>query len=162
MQSAVSAAVAVAETYGVRCDEPVVLRDAWHVLVHLSPSPVVARVTSGAPGVDPDDVQRELEVAVHAARARAPVVRPSDLLPPGPHRHGGHTLVFWHYLVQVGEVDPAAAGRGLRTIHESLADYPGELPRAGRAERCRETDGCRRGLAARRRRRRAPRRMADA
>ena len=96
--SAVDAAVAVAETYGVPCDEPVVLREAWHVLVHLAPSPVVARVTSGALGVDPGDVERELGVALHAARAGAPVVRPSDLLPPGPHRHGGHTLVFWQYL----------------------------------------------------------------
>ena len=67
----------------------------------------------------------------------ASVVRPSDLLPPGPHRRDGHTLVFWHYLVQTGEVDPAAAGRGLRTIHDSLADYDGELPRAGRAEEVR-------------------------
>ena len=135
--SAVAAAVAVAETYGVPCDEPVVLRDAWHVLVHLSPSPVVARVTSGALGVDPDDVERELGVALHAARGGAPVVPPSDLLPPGPHRRHGHMLVFWNYLVQVGEVDPVAAGRGLRTIHESLADYEGELPRAGRADEVR-------------------------
>jgi hypothetical protein len=47
--SAVDAAVAVADAHGVRCEKPVVLREAWHVLVHLWPSPVVARVTSGAP-----------------------------------------------------------------------------------------------------------------
>jgi hypothetical protein len=135
--SAVDAAVAVAEARGVRCEKPVVLGEAWHVLVHLWPSPVVARVTSGAPGVDPDDVERELAVARHAARTGAPVVRPSELLPPGPHRHDGHTLVFWHYLVQAGKLDAAAAGRGLHTIHDSLADYDGELPRAGRAEEVR-------------------------
>src|SRR6478736_4082841 len=131
--SAVDAAVAVADAHGVRCDKPVVLRDAWHVLVHLSPSPVVARVTSGAPGVDPADVERELSVARHAVRGGAPVVQPSDLLPPGPHRRDGHTLVFWRYLERAGELDPAAAGRGLRLIHDSLADYDGELPRGGRA-----------------------------
>jgi hypothetical protein len=130
---AVDAAVAVAHAHGVRCDRPVVLRQAWHVLVHLWPAPVVARVTSGAPGVDPADVERELSVAGHAARAGAPVVGPSDLLPPGPHHCSGHTIVFWHYLVQAGEVDPVAAGRGLRLIHDSLADYEGELPRTGRA-----------------------------
>jgi len=107
------------------------------VLVHLSPLPVVARVTSGAPGVDPCDVERELSVARHAARAGAPVVEPSDLLPPGPHRRDGHTLVFWRYLVQAGQLDAAAAGRGLRAIHDALADYDGELPRAGRAEEVR-------------------------
>jgi hypothetical protein len=135
--SAVEAAVAVANAFGVRCDKPVVLRQAWHVLVHLSPSPLVARVTSGAPGVDPADVERELSVAMHAARAEAPVVEPSDLLPPGPHRHDGHTIVFWRYLVQTGELDAAAAGARLRVIHDSLADYDGELPRAGRAEEVR-------------------------
>ena len=135
--SAVEAAVAVADAYGVHCEKPVVLGEAWHVLVHLWPSPVVARVTSGAPGVDPGDVERELDVAWHAARAGAPVVQPSDLLPPGPHRHDGYTLVFWHYLVQAGKVDASRAGRGLHAIHESLADYDGDLPPAGRAEEVR-------------------------
>jgi Ser/Thr protein kinase RdoA (MazF antagonist) len=94
-------------------------------------------VTSGAPGVDPGDVERELVVARHAARAGAPVIQPSDLLPPGPHRHDGHTLVFWRYLAQAGDLDATAAGRGLHAIHASLADYDGELPRAGRAEEVR-------------------------
>jgi hypothetical protein len=135
--SAVEAAVAVADAYGVHCEKPVVLREAWHVLVHLWPSPVVARVTSGAPGVDPADVERELTVARHAARGGAPVVPPSDLLPPGPHRRDGHTLVFWRYVAQAGTLDAAAAGRGLHAIHDSLADYDGELLRAGRAEEVR-------------------------
>jgi hypothetical protein len=81
--------------------------------------------------------ERELSVARHAARGGAPVVQPSDLLPPGPHRRDGHTLVFWNYLAQAGELDAAAAGRGLHTIHDALADYDGELPRAGRAEEVR-------------------------
>jgi hypothetical protein len=135
--SAVEAAVAVADAYGVHCEKPVVLSEAWHVLVHLWPSPVVARVTSGAPGVDPADVERELAVARHAARAGAPVVQPSDLLPPGPHRRDGHTVVFWTYLVREGKLDATAAGRGLHAIHGSLADYDRELPRAGRAKEVR-------------------------
>jgi hypothetical protein len=135
--SAVDIAVEVADAYGVRCEKPVVLREAWHVLVHLWPSPVVARVTSGAPGVDPADVERELSVARHAARAGAPVVQPSDLLPHGPHRRDGHTLVFWQFLTQAGKLEAGAAGRRLRTIHDSLADYDGELPGAGRAEEVR-------------------------
>jgi Phosphotransferase enzyme family len=135
--NAVDAAVAVADAHGVHCENPVVLCEAWHVLVHLPPAPLVARVTSGASGVDPGDVERELTVARHAAVAGAPVVQPSDLLPPGPHHHDGHTLVFWRYLETDGELDATAAGRGLRAIHDSLADYGGELPRAGRAEEVR-------------------------
>jgi hypothetical protein len=58
--SAVEATVAVAADHGLRSDRPVVLSEAWHVLLHLRPFPVVARVTSGAAGVDPGDVEREL------------------------------------------------------------------------------------------------------
>jgi hypothetical protein len=63
-------------------------------------------------------------------RAGRQAKRPASAWPAPPRRH---TIVFWHYLVQTGEVDPAAAGRGLRMIHDSLADYDGELPTAGRA-----------------------------
>jgi hypothetical protein len=130
-EGAVRAAVAVAAEHGLHSDDPVVLRDAWHVLVHLRPLPLVARVSSGRPypeGPPEDDVIRELAVASHAARAGAPVVPPSDLLDPGPHRHGGHVVAFWQYVEARREVEPVAAGLGLRAIHEALADYAGELP----------------------------------
>ena len=100
------------------------------MLVHLRPFPVVARVTSGAAGVDPGDVERELAVARHAVRVGAPVVQPRDLLPPGPHRRDGHTLVFWRYLERAGELDRAAAGRG------SVVD---ELSRLGSVTRPRSS-----------------------
>jgi hypothetical protein len=129
--SAVEAAVAVAAEHGLRSYDPVVLRDAWHVLVHLRPLPLVARVSSGLPypdGPPEEDVIHELAVASHAARAGAPVVPPSDLLDPGPHRHGGHVVAFWQYVRPRREVEPVAAGEGLRAIHEALGDYEGELP----------------------------------
>jgi hypothetical protein len=134
-QSAIAAALAVASGHGVRCDDPVVLSDAWHVLVHLRPQPIVARISSAIPypeGPDPEDVVRELHVAGHAARAGAPVIPPTATIDPGPHEHGGHIVTFWCYVEPQGELDPRAAGRGLRTIHEAHADYEGELPPAGR------------------------------
>jgi hypothetical protein len=130
-ETAVAAAVAVAAEHGLRSDDPFVLRDAWHVLVHLRPLPIVARVSCGRPypeGPPEEDVIRELEVVSHAARAGAPVVPPNDLLPPGPHRHGGHVVAFWTYVEPGGELDPRAAGRALREIHEALADFDGDLP----------------------------------
>jgi Phosphotransferase enzyme family len=112
-----------------------VLRDAWHVLVHLAPLPIVARVSSGVPfpkGPKPDDVVREFDVAGHAARAGAPVIPPADEVDPGPHDHGGHIVTFWRYVSPHGEIDPRAAGRGLRLIHDGLLDYPGPpLPAGG-------------------------------
>jgi Ser/Thr protein kinase RdoA (MazF antagonist) len=93
--------------------------------------PLVARVSSGRPypeGPPEEDVIRELEVASHAARAGAAVVPPSDLLDPGPHRHGSHVVTFWQYVEPKREVEPVAAGEALRAIHEALVDYEGELP----------------------------------
>jgi Phosphotransferase enzyme family len=133
-RSALAAAVAVANGCGLYCDEPVVLRQAWHVLVHLRPSPIVARVSSAIPfpkGPNPNDVVRELDVAGHAARAGAPVIPPTDDVDPGPHHHGGHIVTFWRYIDARGEVDPRSAGRGLRMVHDALLDYAGALPPAG-------------------------------
>jgi hypothetical protein len=144
-ESAVRAAVEVAAEHGLHSDDPVVLRDAWHVLVHLRPLPLVARVSSGRPypeGPPEEDVIRELSVASHAARAGAPVVPPSELLDPGPHRHGGHVIAFWKYAGQPREVEPIAAGEALRAIHDALADYePDELPSLHTADLAGIVDG---------------------
>jgi hypothetical protein len=130
-ETAVAAALAVARAQGLRCEEPVVLRAAWHILLHLRPLPVVARVSSALPfpeGANADDVVRELEVAAHAARAEAPVIPPADEVDPGPHRHGGHIVAFWRYIDEHREPDPRDAGRALRAVHEALADYDRPLP----------------------------------
>lgn len=126
--SAVDAAVAVARAHGVPCDDAVVLRDAWHVLVHLRPSPVVARVSSDAPGMGSGDIERELAVASHAVSRGAPVVPPSGLLDPGPHRHDGREIGFWEFVEERGERDPVVAGEGLRAIHDALADCDAGVP----------------------------------
>lgn len=136
-QSAVAAAVGCARGLGISCSEPVVLSDAWHVLVHLEPSPLVARVSSSLPfprGPSPEDVIREIEVAAHAARAGAPVVPPATDVDPGPHRHGGHVVTFWRHVERRGDLDSGAAGRGLREVHDALRDCSTELPPRGHGE----------------------------
>jgi hypothetical protein len=128
--SAVAAAVAVARAQVVRCDDAVVLRDAWHVLVHLRPSPVVARVTSSWPypeGPDPEGVVRELAVAAFCAEAGCAVVPPLG----GPWREGDHVVTFWQYIAPHDDPDPQEAARALRGIHDALADYEGTLPEFG-------------------------------
>lgn len=133
-QNAVATALAVARDLGARCEDPVVLSDAWHVLVHLRSLPIVARVSSAIPfpeGPKPDDVIRELDVARHAALAGAPVIPPTEEIDPGPHHHGGRIVTFWRYVSSQGEVDPREAGRALRAIHDALLDYDGELPPLG-------------------------------
>jgi hypothetical protein len=135
--SAVAAAVACAERLGVPAGDPLVLRDEWHVLVHLRPSPVVARVSSAIPfpeGPQTDDVVRELAVAGHAARAGAPVVPPSTRVDPGPHRELGRVVTFWDYVEPQGDPDPHSAGVRLRAVHEALRDCPAALPLRGHRE----------------------------
>jgi phosphotransferase family enzyme len=136
-ESAVAAALMVARRQGVRCDDPVVLRDAWHVVVHLRPSPVVARVSSSIPypvGPDPNGVLRELAIASYCARAGCAVVPPADEVEPVPYFEGGHVITFWRYVEPSDDPDPAAAGRALHGIHEALVDYGGELPAFGHPE----------------------------
>ena len=130
-RGALAAAVAVAEAHGLRCDDPVILRDQLNVLVHLRPAPVVARVAGPIARVRPGTTwqRRELAIAAHLARAGAPVVAPSPELPPGPHEHEGRVLSFWTYAEVIdAPADPVAAGEGLRFCHEALRDFHGSLP----------------------------------
>lgn len=98
--AAACAAVSVAADLGVACDEPVVLADGANVIVHLSPSPVVAKVAASTPAVRADVaawLQRELDVAVYLAWAGIPVLVPSGEVPATVHRGDGHVMSFWAY-----------------------------------------------------------------
>ena len=123
---AVAAAVAVARAHGLRCPEPVVLHDGVNVVVHLQPAPVVARVATLTPLLRPAidrPFAREVALAGALAAAGAPVVPPSDLLPPGPHRHAGLTLSFWRYVeVLPDRPGPVAAAAALVDLQAALAD----------------------------------------
>jgi hypothetical protein len=133
-ESAVAAALAVAREQGVRCDDPLVLRDAWHVLVHLRPAPVVARVSSALPypeGPDPEGVVRELSVAAFCAEAGCAVVPPASEVEAVPYRRNRHVVTFWRYIEPHDDPDPSSAVRELRRIHDALEDYRGVLPPFG-------------------------------
>jgi Ser/Thr protein kinase RdoA (MazF antagonist) len=130
-RGALNAAVAVARAHGLRCDDAVVLRDQLNVLVHLRPAPVVARVAGTIAAVRPGATwqRRELAITSHLAAAGAPVVAPSDELPPGPHEHDGRVVSFFEHVdVLDAPADPVAAGEGLRFCHEALRDFDGSLP----------------------------------
>lgn len=134
--AAVSAAVALAAEHGVRVREPVVLNDSFNLRVHLRPAPIVARIPTvtalGRPR-PAEALERELAVASYLHAAGAPVVPPSDLLPPGPHVRDGVTLSFWAYAeYDPGHVTtPETAGRMLAELHAVLRGFSGELPLLG-------------------------------
>jgi hypothetical protein len=120
----------VATAHGLRVTDPVILRDQLNVLVHLRPAPVVARVAGTIARVRPGTTwqRREVAIAGHLDRIGAPVVAPSEELPPGPHEHDGRVISFWRHVEPRGEADPVAAGRALAECHEGLRSFSGSLP----------------------------------
>ncbi|SDK11190.1 Thiamine kinase [Nonomuraea maritima] len=135
-QAAVSAAVAVAESHGILVHEPVVLHDSFSLRIHLRPAPLVARVPTvtalGRPSPG-DALAREAAVVSFLHAAGAPVVPPSDLLPPGPYVQDGVAVSFWAHVEHDPDhvITPDAAGRALAELHAVLRGFPGELPRLG-------------------------------
>ena len=123
---AVAAAVAVARAHGLVVDDPTVLADGVNLVVHLRPAPVVARVATLTPLLRPDvarQARRDLALAGALAQAGAPVLTPSDLLPPGPHERDGLTLSFWrHVQVLPDRPTPQVAGTTLARLLAVLAD----------------------------------------
>jgi Phosphotransferase enzyme family len=130
---AIAAAVSVASAQGIKIDDPQVLANAYSLRVHLRPAPIVARVSTITPLLRyPIEswLAREISVAEFLASRGAPVVPPSDILPPIPHHYDGLTITFWRYVQPISDVVPASdvTGRMLAELHAVLRDYPGELP----------------------------------
>lgn len=132
-ERAIEAAVAVARSHGIRVDDPVALASVYAVRVHLRPAPVVVRVPTLTARVRrPIEawLAREIAVVDYLVARGAPVVPPSNLLPPGPHAHEELFMTFWQYV----EPDPSRevtyteTGRMLGELHAVLREYPGELP----------------------------------
>jgi hypothetical protein len=134
-ERAVAAAVAAGHDLGITVTEPRVLYDAFSVIVHLHPAPVVARVPTvlprtvkAAPQAQADQQRRELAVAGWLAERGHPVVAPSPLVPAEPIARDGFSMTFWQHVEQVpAEPDEAQRIRLAAQLHAALHDYPGEL-----------------------------------
>jgi Ser/Thr protein kinase RdoA (MazF antagonist) len=131
--AAARAAAAAAAGLGVHCADPVVLADGANVIVHLRPSPLVAKVAATTTAVRADPaawLQRELDVARYLTEAGAPVMTPSPEVPATAHRADGHVMSFWAYLTpsDSGAPDEATIGSMLRDLHGVLRSYPTTQP----------------------------------
>ncbi len=127
--AAAVAAVKVAAGLGITSTDPVVLADGANVIVHLQPSPVVAKVAASTPEVRPDPaawLQRELDVATFLTQAGAPVLPPSPETAATTYTGDGHVMSFWRYLRSVSAelADEATIGAMLRDLHAALRTYP--------------------------------------
>jgi Ser/Thr protein kinase RdoA (MazF antagonist) len=127
-----TAAVRLAREQGLAVERPRVLWDEQNLIVHLAPSPVVARVATRIAWSRPDPVAwlaREVTVARHAAAHAGPVVAPTDLVDPGPHITDGYALSLWTYVTHSGATPTEReVGTALARLHMSLTDFPTVLP----------------------------------
>lgn len=95
-----------------------------NVLVHLRPTPVVARVTRIAHLVRPPEALRggialARELGRHA-------IAPTTLIDPGPYVEAGRYITYWTYH-SAPAASPAEAGAALRALHERAASFDGAL-----------------------------------
>jgi hypothetical protein len=130
MSISTQSAVTVATSLGVPCDSPTVLHDGSNVVVHLRPSPVVARVATLTADVRPGVsawLTRDIAVARPLAACGLPVTRPLS----GPVEVDGAAVALWHYEPHDPSFSfspPEVAAR-LAALHSALASFQGELPR---------------------------------
>lgn len=112
------------------------LNDLFSLMVHLRPTPVVARVTTCMPRLRLPMAQcldREIAVTELLSEQGALVAGPSWELHPGSHEHDGFWVSFWTYLEpdQGRILTTSGCSAMLLDLHEALRSYPGELPLLG-------------------------------
>ncbi len=110
-----------------------VLKDGSNLVVHLRPAPVVLRVATLTARVRLDPwpyLEREVALVGFLAAKEAPVMRPSDLVAPGPHLVDGWALTAWGFVEGSSGTAPSPVGafRALDTLHAALRGYPDSLP----------------------------------
>jgi hypothetical protein len=130
--AAVAAATKLAADLGLGRVEPRLLRDSSNVLLHLHPSPLVARVATMTAALRPGVhrwLARDISLAAHLHDRGLPVARPSTDPPPGPYDVGGITIALWRYVPHDPSalVEPATLVAMLGSLHSALRDFPGQL-----------------------------------
>ena len=131
--SPVEVAVAAARRLGLDVARGEVLAERSNAMVALEPVGIVARVAmdvrlAARAGHDARGAYaREVAIARRLAAGGAPVLAPSELVPPGPHDVGGRLVSFWPRLYGVRQARPEAAGRALRACRAAL-DQVSDLP----------------------------------
>lgn len=135
------AAARIAALHDVEAREPALLKDSNNTIIHLAPSPVVAKVsTSALRRQTVSNPEHELRVALHLAGAGASIVPPSAEIPPAVYRHEDLEITFWqHCPGEVREeIDRPELVAALEQFHDALADYRGALkPFTENYEACR-------------------------
>jgi hypothetical protein len=126
--SAVEAGVRVARGFGLRVEEPVLLRSTNNVVAWLRPSPVVAKIGPG----QRSGFATEVSVASELRALGGPIVPLANEIPAAVHRLDGFTISFWRYCPQPNDVDmnDASVAEALLSLHATYARISAELKAA--------------------------------
>ena len=105
-------------SWGFEVGDPVSLRSSNNVVVWLSPSPVVAKISR-----EHDRANRELAIATELVASAAPVVPPFEQGIEQPVRMGERVVTFWQYEPQnaVIELRASQVAEYLFRLHSCLA-----------------------------------------
>lgn len=129
-----SAAVEVGHELGLSVTDAQVVHDLFSVVVHLAPSPVVARIPVVLPLTTSLDAlamrqRAELEVTGWLVAQGTPVIPPSPLVPPEPIQKNGFSMTFWEYVEEDQSKEPDyVANSGMTAdLHEAMRNYPSSL-----------------------------------
>ena len=129
-ERAVKSAIAISSAYDVKADSSVILKDSNNTVIHLAPSPVVAKVAASVLRKRKAfNLEHELNVALHLAGLGAPIVPPSKEIPPAVYRDNDLELTFWQYCPGEvrEEIDRRELVIALQEFHTAFADYQGPL-----------------------------------
>lgn len=131
-RAAIAAALDVAAGEGLRVSEPRVVGRGSNRIIWLRPAPIVARVMTGTAVLHADPrawLAREIDVGTFLRATDAAIVPPASAVDPGPHHSGGLWVALWEHVdIVPADVPAGEIGRSLRTLHDAMAGYPGELP----------------------------------
>jgi hypothetical protein len=128
--NAVDASIRVAERFGLRVQEPVLLRSTNNVVAWLRPSAVVAKIGVGRHA----GFAKEVSVALELSSLGGPVVPPASEVPAVVHLQDDFTITFWRYYPQPSDVDIPGdqVAAALQHLHASCArlseDLRSQLP----------------------------------
>lgn len=134
-QRAATAALEAGRALGLEAESATILHDVFSVVVHLEPTPVVARIPvvlppAYAPQLQQARQQRELDVAAWLDAQGVPVVPPSPLVPRLPVRHAGFPMTFWELADIAADHEPYSGVAIAKSaeLHAGLAGYRAPLP----------------------------------
>jgi hypothetical protein len=139
--AAVDAAVGAGRDLGLTVTDAKVLHELFSVVVHLAPSPVVARIPTVLPRYASLDSQArrqqaELDVTRWLADQGTPVIPPSPLVPLEPVQRDGLSMTFWQFVEEDRDKEPDYVANSSITadLHAAMRAYPGRLSFLSAAE----------------------------